>query len=173
MTNLYSSIALSLILSASLALAKDHSAQYQVGVFSSNGSANDGSYSDCSGGSCSGFGASHNVHYVTTDDGTYSIEAPVSVAGTMIMGMGRSGHSPTMHKAWFMDQLHRGDKVLFAVKCDKHNRCEFKLPNPDKVDKEVSTAGFFEPAIAKTNTTSLCGKGKLNAAVEAQVCGTK
>jgi hypothetical protein len=82
-----------------------------------------------------------------------------------------NGIAPDVRKSWFMDQLHEGDKILFAVKCDKHNRCEFKLPNPNKVGKEVSTIGGFEPTIAKTNTTSLCGKGKLSAAVEAQVCG--
>jgi hypothetical protein len=31
--------------------------------------------------------------------------------------------------------------------------------------------GGFSPAVAQTNTTSLCGMGKLSASVEAQVCG--
>ena len=72
-----------------------------------------------------------------------------------------------------MDNLHEGDKVLFAAKCDmKHSqhRCEFWLPNPDKTGKEVATLGSFSPAVAKTNTTALCGTGKLSAAVESQLC---
>jgi hypothetical protein len=38
-----------------------------------------------------------------------------------------NGIAPDVHKSWFMDQLHEGDKILFAAKSDKHNRCEFKL----------------------------------------------
>jgi hypothetical protein len=44
------------------------------------------------------------------------------------------------------------------------------LPDPDKPNKEIRTLGFFFPAIAKTNTTVLCGTGRLTADVEAQVC---
>jgi hypothetical protein len=32
------------------------------------------------------------------------------------------------------------------------------------------TNGFFRPATAKTNATSLCGKGRLTAEVELKVC---
>jgi hypothetical protein len=83
MKNFYSSIVsiaivLSFILSASLAFAKDHSALCQVGVFSSTGSVSDGSYSDCAGGNCSAYSAAQNIHFVHTNDGIYSIEAPVS-----------------------------------------------------------------------------------------------
>jgi hypothetical protein len=164
---------LALILIASFAQAKekDHSATYQVGVFSSTGQVNDGSYANCSGGGCSAYSAAHNIHFVTTNDGTYAIESPVSVAGSLLLGMMSSGGvAPTVHKAWFMDQLHEGDKMLFAVKCNNRNRCEFWLPNPDRVGKEVNTIGSFEPTVAKTNATFLCGTGKLSAAVEAQVC---
>jgi len=95
------------------------------------------------------------------------------VAGTVLVGMTTTGPTPTIHKAWFMDNLHDGDKVLFAAKCDmKHaqHRCEFWLPDPSKPGKEISTMGGFSPAVAQTNTTSLCGMGKLSASVEAQVC---
>jgi hypothetical protein len=100
----------------------------------------------------------------------YEIEAPVSVGGTLLLGIASNGFSPTVHKAWFMDNLHEGDKVLFSPVCKKHNRCTIRLPNPDKPNKEILTLGFFFPAIAKTNTTVLCGTGKLTADVEAQVC---
>lgn len=153
---------------------KDHSAEYKVGTFTGTGQVSDGSYANCSGGGCSAYSAAHNIHTVTTEDGVYAIEAPTSLAGTMLVGMMTGGNSPTIHKAWFMDNLHEGDKVLFAAKCDmKHSQhhCEFWLPNPDKPGKEFLTFGGFTPAVAKTNTTSLCGKGKLSVSVEAQVCG--
>jgi hypothetical protein len=84
------------------------------------------------------------------------------------------GNAPTIHKGWFMDNLHEGDRVLFAAKCktyrNNHTSCQFWLPNPDKAGKEILTVGGFTPAVAKTNTSQLCGTGKLSASVEAQVC---
>jgi hypothetical protein len=69
--------------------------------------------------------------------------------GSSILMMATDGHAPSVHKARFMDQLHEGDKILFAPKCGKHNRCQFWLPNPDKTGKEVATLGSFEPTVAK------------------------
>ena len=153
---------------------KDHSADYQVGTFSSTGTISDGSYANCSGGGCSAYSAAHNIHYVSTADGVYAIEAPTSVAGTMLVGMMSGGNTPTIHKGWFMDNLHEGDKVLFAAKCktyrNNHTSCQFWLPNPEQTGKEILTMGGFSPAVAKTNTSQLCGTGKLSASVEAQVC---
>jgi hypothetical protein len=149
---------------------KDHSAVYMVGTFTGTGQVSDGSYSNCSGGGCSAYSAAHNIHTVITENGAYTIEAPMSVGGTVLVGIMSSGNSPTVHKAWFMDNLHEGDKVLFAAKCDmKHSqhRCAFWLPNPDKPGKEFLALGGFAPAVAKTNTTSLCGMGKLSVNVEA------
>ena len=161
------------LLLASCALAKDKP-PYEVGVFLSSRQVDDGTYSSASCGSfgCNGsaYSAAHNVHLVRTPDGIFSIEAPVSVGGTFLLGMLSNGQSPTVHKAWFMDDLHEGDKVLFSAQCNKHNRCTIRLPNPDKPTKEILTLGFFFPAIAKTNTTVLCGTGRLTADVEAQVC---
>ena len=143
---------------------KDHSADYQVGTFSSTGTISDGSYANCSGGGCSAYSAAHNIHYVSTADGVYAIEAPTSVAGTMLVGMMSGGNAPTIHKGWFMDNLHEGDKVLFAAKCktyrNNHTSCQFWLPNPDKTGKEILTMGGFSPAVAKTNTSQLCGTAR-------------
>ncbi len=150
---------------------------YEVGIFMSSEQVSDGSYSTASCGSfgCNGsaYNAAHNVHLVRTDNGIYSIEAPVSVAGTVLLGMLNNGIAPTVHKAWFMDDLHEGDKVLFSADCNKHNRWTIRLPNPDKPTKEITTQGFFYPSIAKTNATTLCGTGKLTADVEAQVCAQR
>jgi hypothetical protein len=161
------------LLLASCAVAREKP-PYEVGIFMSSQQVSDGTYSTASCGSfgCNGsaYNAAHNVHLVSTPDGIFSIEAPVSVAGTFLLGMATNGNSPTVHKAWFMDDLHEGDKVLFSAACNKHNRCTIRLPNPDKPNKEILTLGFFFPAIAKTNTTVLCGTGKLTADVEAQVC---
>jgi hypothetical protein len=161
---------------ASFAIARDKP-PYEVGMFMSSEQVSDGSYSTASCGSfgCNGsaYNAAHNVHLVRTDNGIFSIEAPVSVAGTLLLGMVNNGNAPTVHKAWFMDDLHEGDKVLFSAACNKHNRCTIRLPNPEKPTKEITTLGFFYPAIAKTNTTILCGTGKLTVDVEAQVCAQR
>ena len=161
------------LLLASFVVAREKP-PYEVGTFMSSRQVSDGTYSTASCGSfgCNGsaYNAAHNVHLVSTPDGIFSIEAPISVAGTILLGMVSNGNSPTLHKAWFMDDLHEGDKVLFSAKCGKHGRCTIRLPDPDKPNKEILTLGFFFPAIAKTNTTVLCGTGRLTADVEAQVC---
>jgi hypothetical protein len=158
------------------AFAKDHASEYQVGTFLGTARADDGSYSvaQCSGGGCSatGYRASHNQHEIETADGVYTLDAPVSVGGTILVGMlTPGGLSPTLHKGWFMDNLHEGQSVLFYPDCNKRHVCRFWLPNPDKVGNEIVTAGWFAPAVAKTNTATLCGTGKLSVAVAAQVCG--
>ena len=152
------------------AFAGDHAASYQAGTFSATDQINDGTYANGQGRGVSSYSAAHNVHYVTTPDGTYAIESPSAVGKSILIGVLTNSAMPTLHKQWFMDQLHEGDQVLFAAKCDKHNNCMFWLPNPEKVGKEFTTAGNFRPNVAKTNTTALCGKGKLSPAVEAQVC---
>lgn len=152
------------------ALAKDHVSEYQVGVFSATGQANDGNMTSCAGHNCRTVNQGHNVHYVNTAEGTYAIEAPVAVASSVFLALATDGIANIQHKQWFMDQLHEGDKVLFASKCNKHGNCVIWLPNPDKVGKEVQTLGSFSPNNAKTNTQTLCGKGKLKPEVEAAVC---
>jgi hypothetical protein len=150
---------------------------YEVGIFMSSQQVSDGTYSTASCGSfgCNGsaYNAAHNVHLVSTANGVFSIEAPVSVAGTLLLGMANNGNAPTVHKAWFMDNLHEGDKVLFSADCNKHNRCTIRLPNPEKPTKEITTLGFFYPTVAKTNATTLCGTGKLTAEVDAQLCAQR
>jgi PEGA domain len=158
------------------AFAKDHASEYQVGTFLGTARADDGSYSlaQCSGAGCSatGYRASHNQHQIETADGVYTLDSPVSVGGTILVGLlTPGGLSPTLHKGWFMDSLHEGQNVLFYPDCNKHHVCRFWLPNPDKVGSEIVTSGWFAPAVAKTNTATLCGTGKLSAAVAAQVCG--
>src|ERR1035441_10974726 len=161
------------LLLASCAIARNKP-PYEVGTFMSSQQVSDGSYSTASCGSfgCNGsaYNAAHNVHLVSTPDGIFSIEAPISVAGSLLLGIARNGNAPIVHKAWFMDDLHEGDKVLFSSQCGKHGRCSIRLPDPDNPKKEIATLGFFFPAIAKTNTTVLCGTGKLTPSVEAQVC---
>lgn len=158
--------------------AKDHASRYEVGIFITTQRLNDGTYSyaSCNSLGCSGSGydASHNIHYVRTPEGLYAINAPVSVAGTLLLGLSTpGGNSPTVHKIWFMDDLNDGDRVLFTAKCNRHNLCQFWLPDPDKPGKEFVTNGSFHPVVSKTNTRTLCGTGKLSAAVEQEVCGTR
>lgn len=167
---------LTLALVSTVVIAKDHASQYEVGIFLSTERLSDGAYSyaSCDSLGCSGsaYDAGHNVHYVRTPEGLYVISAPVSVAGTFLLGLSTpGGNSPTVHKLWFMDDLHDGDQVLFTAKCNQHNICQFWLPNPDKQGKEFVTNGSFHPVVSKTNTRTLCGTGKLSVVVEQQVCG--
>jgi hypothetical protein len=168
-------IVASLTVFAASALAKEkEKPPYQAGTYISSTKVDDGSYSSAACGSfgCSGsaYSAAHNVHFVQTEAGVYGIESPTSGAATFLNAMANNGVSPTLHKAWFMDQLNEGDTVLFRAVCDRRNYCRIGVPNPDKPEKEILTNGFFRPAIAKTNATSLCGKGKLTAEVEMRVC---
>jgi hypothetical protein len=95
---------------------------------------------------------SYNAVLVDTPDGQYQIEPPVSIGAMML------DHTVDPHKAWFMDNLHPGDKVLFSAKCNKHNNCDIMVPNPDKPDKEIFTSGTFIPGgPAKTNPTFAVG----------------
>jgi hypothetical protein len=155
------------------AYAKDHAAWYQVGIFSSTGQLSDGTFANCYGSGCNSYSAGHNIHFIRTQDGMYAIEAPTSVGLSLFDALVTKGNSPTVHKQWFMDQLHEGDKVLFAAGCDKHNNCQFWLPDPDKPGKEFSTVGYYRADHAKTNTGTLCGTGKLKPDIEAQVCPAK
>jgi hypothetical protein len=155
------------------AFAKDHAEWYQVGIFSSTGKLSDGTFANCYGSGCNSYSAGHNIHYIRTQDGMYAVEAPISVGLSLFGALATNGNSPTIHKQWFMDQLHEGDKVLFAVACDKHNNCQFWLPDPDKAGKEFSTIGYYRADNARTNTGTLCGTGKLKPDIEAQVCPPK
>jgi hypothetical protein len=159
-----------LTLAVASAFAKDHAAEYQAGTFSATGQLSDGSIAQCNHGNCNSRGAAHNVHYVRTDDGMYVIEAPISVGASILEAYATAGIGPTLHKEWFMDQLHEGDKVLFRAECNKHNDCQFWLPNPDREGKEYRTLGIFRPDHAQTNTSALCRSGKLRPEVAAQVC---
>ena len=155
------------------ALAKDHAEWYQVGIFSSTGQLSDGTFANCHGNGCNSYSAAHNIHYIRTQDGMYAVESPISVGLSLFDALVTEGNAPTTHKAWFMDQLHEGDKVLFAAGCEKHYICQFWLPDPDKPGKEFSTVGYYRADNAKTNTGTLCGKGKLKPEIEAQVCPAK
>jgi hypothetical protein len=159
-----------LILAVVPAFGKDHAAEYQAGTFSSTGQLSDGSIAQCNRGNCSTRGAAHNVHYVRTDDGMYIIQAPISVGVSILEAYATAGMGPTIHKEWFMDQLHEGDQVLFRSSCNKHNDCQFWLPNPDHDGKEYRTLGIFRPDHALTNTAAMCRSGKLRPEVAAQVC---
>ena len=150
---------------------KDHSADYKVGVLQSTESVNTGTFTSCDHG-CMSQSTGHNVHYIVTDEGAYLISAPTSLGLSMLQGAFVSPNLPDVHIQWFLDDMHAGDKVLFAAECDKHNNCRFWLPKPDQQGKEYHTTGWFRPRVTKTNTNQLCGTGKLSAAVEAQVCNS-
>lgn len=163
-------IALALVLFVGTVFAKDHSAKYQVGTLTETQSVQDiNIYGSALANASTAF--SHNEHLVKTIDGVYVIEAPTSAGGSILMALATNNQAPTdIHIRWFMDDMHSGDKVLFDAECNRRNDCTFYLPKPDKAGKEFHTNGHFCPNVAKSNTTQLCGTGKLSAVVAAQVC---
>ncbi len=161
---------LTLVLVSVPALARDHASEYQVGTFSITGKLYDGSTLHCSGFGygCQTYNQKFAVHYVQTADGLYSIEAPTSVGESIGSAIVTGGAANNVNKRWFMDNLHEGDKVLFASRCPrKRNVCDFWLPDPNHPGKEFHTEGHFWPDKRQTNTQSLCGTGKLKPEVEA------
>ncbi|MGB7598883.1 MAG: hypothetical protein WBM24_01150 [Candidatus Sulfotelmatobacter sp.] len=170
--------AMLIVMVTACAVAKD-TPVYEVGIFMATEQVSDSSVSaaDCGAFGCSTStkNRSHNVHRLSTPEGIYTIEAPVSVSGSAMRNLMVGGNDLDVHKAWFMDNLREGDKVLFSVEWNKRDKNHahplFRLPDPDHPGKEITTGGSFAPAVAKTNTGALCGTGKLTADVEAQVCG--
>ena len=162
--------AIAAVLLVSMAFAKDHSANYQVGTLTETRNIQDVNvYGSALANASTAF--YHNEHLVETEDGVYVIEAPTSTGGSILMALATNNQAPTdIHIRWFMDDMRSGDEVLFYPECNKRNDCIFYLPKPDHAGKEFHTRGHFYPNVAKTNTTQLCGTGKLSAAVAARVC---
>lgn len=165
------------VLSTLSAFAGDHASEYKVGIYSATGQLRDGSYSNGETRGIAAYNATHNIHFVQTDDGMYTIYSPSVLGKTFLFKpltndgtLMDDDFVPNTHKQWFMDKLHDGDKILFAAKCDKKNNCWFWFPNPDKPGSEFKTQGYFLPDAVETNTKSLCGKEKLAPQIEAEVC---
>jgi hypothetical protein len=137
------------------------------------------------------------IHLLHTDAGDYRVEAPVnkgrSFGLALAVAMSNSNRpyyaqesAATIHNKWFMDGVQPGTKVLFASECARPNkkhpndtvRCDFWFPDPDSTDHEYATSGDFTPysggdgSNTQKTADTLCGTGKLNAAVEAQLCPT-
>jgi len=131
-------------------------------------------------------GGGQGIHLLHTDAGDFRVEAPINKGLSILSAMGSNAYHPavTYHNKWFMDNVQPGTKVLFASECagprKKHPneavRCTFWFPDPDSTDHEYETLGDFTPLAAgdgsnlQKTANTLCGTGKLNAAVEAQVC---
>ena len=128
------------------------------------------------------------MHLLYTPQGNYRVEAPVNKGLSILSAMGSNAYHPaqTFHNKWFMDNVQSGTKVLFASECAKPNkkhpndavRCTFWFPDPDSIEHEYATMGDFTPNLVGDSSNvqkaadTLCGTGKLNSDVEAQVCAT-
>jgi len=162
-----------LLASMSLFGSKRVDPGYEVGIFQGSDQVSDGVYSSGSGGYGESHDTGHSVHIVSTPEGLYYIQAPVSVGLSMVSSLATDGHAPLVHKQWFMDDLHEGDQVLFSATCDKHGNCMIRLPNPENPQKVIKTLGHFKPVSTKTNINGLCGTGKLTHTAETQLCTVK
>ena len=190
-------VATALLLIPALGFTKDkeaktykHAAQYQVATLDQTLRVTTGSdvtlaktMTDAKLGA-----GGQGIHLLHSDAGDYRVEAPVNKGLTFLSAMGSNAYNPakTFHNKWFLDNVQPGTKVLFASECDhpskKHPneavRCAFWFPDPDSADHEYGTSGDFTPFTAgdgsnlQNTANTLCGKGKLSAAVEAQMCPT-
>lgn len=135
------------------------------------------------------------IHVIVTDAGTFRVESPVNGGKTFLAGMATGmannnrpvwarAQAPVIHRQWFLDKVEPGTKVMFASECNAPNKkhpndvvkCRLFFPDPDSNDHEYATDGDFTPVLAgdHSNTekvaNNLCGTGKLNPVVEAEVC---
>jgi hypothetical protein len=168
-----------------------HVAEYQVAILDQNlrvATGNDVTLGKSQTDAKLGQGG-QGIHLLHTDAGDYRVEAPINKGMTFLSAMATANNpyytAQTFHNQWFLDRVAAGTKVLFAARCaapsKKHPndtvRCSFWLPDPDSESHEYETLGDFTPYTSGdgSNTgktaTALCGTGKLNAAVEAQLCG--
>jgi len=181
-------VSLALVGSAFAQKTYNHSSEYQVAVLDENAKISTGT--DATLGKTSTDaklnGGGQGFHFLHTDSGNYRVEAPVNKGMSFMAAMAAPrGTTPmTFHNKWFLDNVAAGTNVLFAVQCGKPNkkhpndtvRCEFWFPDPDSTNHEHRTLGDFTPYLEgngsniQNTANSLCGKGKLSASVEAQVC---
>ena len=166
----------------------NHASEYQVAVLDESTRVSTGA--DATLGKTSTDaklnGGGQGFHFLHTDHGNYRVEAPVNKGMTFMSAMASDRYHPavTFHNKWFLDNTPAGTNVLFAAQCGKPNkkhpndvvRCEFWFPDPDSTSHEYRTSGDFTPYLEgdggniQNTANSLCGKGKLSASVEAQVC---
>lgn len=136
--------------------------------------------------------AGQGIHLLSSDEGNYRVEAPVNTGRSILSAMANANRPvwaqgpTTIHNKWFLDKVEPGTKVLFASACAAPNkkhpnetvRCTFWFPDPDSSDHEYMTLGDFTPPIQGDGSNTqkvgnvLCGSGKLNPEVEAQLCAT-
>jgi hypothetical protein len=183
-------ILMSLMLAGSAFAQKtyNHASEYQVAVLDE--STRIGTGADATLGKTSTDaklnGGGQGFHFLHTDHGNYRVEAPVNKGMSFMAAMAAPGGTTpvTYHNKWFLDNTPAGTNVLFAAQCGKANkkhpndvvRCEFWFPDPDSTSHEYRTMGDFTPYLEgngsniQNTANSLCGKGKLSASVETQVC---
>jgi hypothetical protein len=174
-----------------------HAAEYQVATLDQTLRVNTGSDVTLakSGTDAKLSSGGQGIHLLYTDQGNFRVEAPVNKGRTFGLAfataMANSNRpawaqqsSATIHNKWFLDNVRPGTKVMFAAECNKPNkkhpydtvRCMFYIPDPDSTDHEYETTGDFTPILAGDSSNvqkaadTLCGKGKLSASVEAQMC---
>ena len=191
---LCSTVATGLLFFSALGFAKDgktykHASEYQVAILDQNlrvATGSDVTLGKNTTDAKLGLGG-QGIHLLHTDAGDYRVEAPVNKGLSILSALGSNSYNPpvTYHNKWFMDNVQRGTKVLFAAECAKPNkkhpneavRCTFYFPDPDSSDHEYVTLGDFTPLAAgdgsntQKTANTLCGTGKLRPDVEAQLCG--
>lgn len=177
-------IALSLVGSV---FAKDHSNDYQVGIFVSATGVADGTITSTlhgDGTTVAGDVYANHVgaYRIKVADGTWLVTTLSQTQDSMLRGMGMTPEHFKSEKANPLDGLKNGDKVLFRLHERRYLNGKFTLmaiPYADNPNKEVEFSTRFEPDIAPSkpdkptdNVKAMCDAHKLSPELEKQLCVT-
>lgn len=174
-----------LILATSLALAKDHSSDYQMGTFISATAVADGTITSTLHGDGTTVAgdvyANHvGVYRIKVADGTWYVTTLSQNQDSMLRGMGITPMHFKSEKANPLDGLKNGDKVLFRLHERHYLNGKFTLmaiPYADNPNKEVEFSTRFVPDVTPAqptkptdNVKAMCDAGKLSPELKAQYC---
>jgi len=179
---------ITLTIAAPTLFAKDKSADYQMGIFTTGSLTADGTVTgnirSLDGTTIAG-GYNPNyvkIYTVRTADGFWSLEPRQEAVDARVRNQGFTATHLGKEKANPLDGLKSGDKVLFRVE-HRHmligTETTIFIPYADNPNKEVKFVGSFapfnppaaQPQKATDNVKAMCNAGKLSPELQKQYCG--
>jgi hypothetical protein len=178
-------LTLSLVFLSTLAFAKDHSNDYQVGTFISATAVADGTITSTlhgDGTTVAGdvYSNQVGVYKIKVADGTWFVTTLTQNQDSMLRGMGMTPTHFKSEKANPLDSLKNGDRVLFRLHERHYLNGKFTLmaiPYADRPNKEVEFSTRWVPDVAAAtsqkptdNVKAMCDAHKLSSELEKQLC---
>ena len=172
---------------ASIAVAKDHSNDYQMGTFVSATTLADGTITSTlhgDGTTVAGdvFANQVGVYRIKVDGGTWYVTTLTQSEDSMLRGMGMTPVHLKSEKANPLDSLKEGDKVMFRLQERKYlngKAMHMHIPFADNPSKEVEFVTHFVPNVAPPSTQpqkptdnvkAMCESGKLSPELKSRYC---